>query len=70
MSDDYDAKRQKIIDKMAKDMAGMADDELAARIVSMLIGCEGNLNRYDDLLKMVLAAHRMAVIETTERRET
>lgn len=61
MTEEYDAKRQQIISDMAAGMSVMDDEEVACRVVSMLIACEGNLNKYSDTLKMVLDAHRMSI---------
>lgn len=61
MSDPVEAaKREEIIAGMAEKMRAMDDKNIAARVVGMLISAKGNLNDYQAILEIVLAAHGRA----------
>jgi hypothetical protein len=57
---DIEERRRCVIATMATNMAILPDDEIAARVVGLLIHDHGNLNRYQQTLEIVLEAHRIA----------
>lgn len=54
--------REKVINGMAASMAKLTQRDLAARVVGLLIECEGVINRYQDTIEIVLEAYRQCIL--------
>ncbi len=62
MTEDEEKHRESIIETFATDMSSMTINAIACRAVQLLIFCEGNINRYQHAIEIVLEAHRRAML--------
>lgn len=59
--------RESIIEKFAAGMPEMTVNGIACRTVRLLIYCEGNPDRYQNAIEIVLEAHRRAMLRQAAR---
>lgn len=55
-------KREATINRMAVQMGNLTHDDLASRVVAMIIECEGRVNRIQETMELVLEAHRQCIL--------